>query len=361
MITFAHATPREATEVRAIMADPAHRHAPSSSGGGGGYAIRLYELTRALDRACPVERDRMLYAGLRRAARVGDALAMVVLCDMGSAPDAFKDAPSPLMIACKQGYALCVDLLIALGAEVNRKHRSLTALHYACMGTHIDCVDRLLASDASTATYPRHCMSALALACGRGFESGVRALLHARARIDDQALCWTVMRGDIDVLGELTAHGADVNARGTTGATPLTKLCLMGRFVSWNVLACAQLLIDARADVDARALNGDGALTGAIRASGASTKLVALLLRAGARPAPAHDFVDGAPTVRLAQRALGGWTPNNHQLFSASDRARARFLLFVGKQLCQRHGYELSHAWMDCVMALCIVRHPLSL
>lgn len=350
MVTFAHATACESAEVRAAIAEPMVRSAR------GRYARRLAELETAY---CD---DRMRFAGLRRATRAGDALAVLVLCDLGSTPDAFRgEAMSPLMIACKHGYALCVELLIAFGAQVNRKHRSITALHYACTAMHIDCVHVLLAHRATTETYPRYVPSALAMACGRGFVCGVRALLHARARVDDHAMHWTVLRGDVDVLCDLIGHSGDVNMRGSTGATPLVKLCLMRRLVDWKVLQCAQMLLDARAEVDARALNGDGALTGAIRAGGASAQLVTLLLRANARPAPAHDFAGGGTTSQLAMRALGGWSPAKHQLFGAADRAHARFLLFVGAQLCARHGYHLMHAWMDQVMTRCIVRQPLFL
>jgi ankyrin repeat protein len=351
-VTFAHATTCESAEVRAAIAEPMVRSAR------GRYAHRFAELKGAAFAGC----DRSRFAGLRRATRAGDALAVLVLCDLGSTPDAFRgESMSPLMIACKHGYALCVELLIALGAQINRKHRSITALHYACTAMHIECVNVLLAHGATTETYPRYVPSALAMACGRGFVCGVRALLRAHARVDDHSMHWTVLRGEVDVLSDLIGHRGDVNTRGSTGATPLVKLCLMRQFVDWKVLQCAQLLVDARAEVDARALNGDGALTGAIRAGGASVQLVTLLLRANARPAPAHDFDGHTTSQQLAMRALGGWTPAKHQLFGAPERAHARFLLFVGAQLCTRHGYDLMHAWTDQVMSRCIVRQPLCL
>lgn len=359
-VTFAHSTAYESAEVRAVLADPLTRNNDVR----GCYAPRFAELELALVGVDLARRDRVLFTGLRRAARLGDALAVLVLRDLGSSPDAFRDTVSPLMLACKHGYALCVELLIALGAEVNRKHRSLSALHHACTAMRIECIHVLLSHGASTETYPRYCMSALTLACGHGFVCGVRALLHARARVDEHAMHVTVARRDVDVLQVLIKYGGDVDARSVTGATPLVKLCTASRHADWNVIRCAQLLVDARADVDARALNGDGALTGALRAGGASEHLVTLLLRAGARPAPLHDLGGAAvlpAAAQLAINVMSGWTPTRHQLFGAADRAHARFLMFVGAQLGARHGYDLMHAWTDQVMMRCIVCQPMFL
>ena len=144
--------------------------------------------------------------------------------------------------------------------------------------------------------------------CARtGSLQAVRQLLARGAAVNateparrQTALMWAVARRHPDVVGELTAHGADVHARtqvtsrfvniadpnddltivaGTVphgGSTPLLFASRQG------ALASARLLVEAGADVNAAAADGTRALVTAAH-SGHGT-LARLLVEAGADP-----------------------------------------------------------------------------
>jgi ankyrin repeat protein len=82
-----------------------------------------------------------------------------------------------------------------------------------------------------------------------------------------------------DIVSELLRRGADVNQRGYQGMTPLQKLVKMG-YGAAHSQRLVTLLLDAKADVDAREARGATALMAAARANRGA--VVQLLLARGA-------------------------------------------------------------------------------
>ena len=60
-------------------------------------------------------------------------------------------------------------------------------------------------------------------------------------------------------------------------------------------------------------------------------------------------------------QAAEPWSPENHHLFPARARARARFLAKVGNVLAQRYAplspSGLGDVWVTAVMPLAVHRH----
>jgi hypothetical protein len=82
-----------------------------------------------------------------------------------------------------------------------------------------------------------------------------------------------------DIVSELLRRGADVNQRGYQGITPLQKIAKMG-YGEAHSQRLVTLLLDAKADVDARDARGATALMAAARANRGA--VVQLLMARGA-------------------------------------------------------------------------------
>ena len=82
-----------------------------------------------------------------------------------------------------------------------------------------------------------------------------------------------------DIVSELLRRGADVNQRGYQGITPLQKMAKMG-YGEARSQRLVTLLLDAKADVDARDARGATALMAAARANRGA--VVQLLMARGA-------------------------------------------------------------------------------
>lgn len=120
--------------------------------------------------------------------------------------------------------------------------------------------------------------SAVQLAILAGRTQAADLLLARGAMLDADALLLTAARAgnpDRDVVRYLVGHGADTEARGAAGDTPLL-LAVRGRH-----LRLARHRVDAGADVNARDAQGVSALTLA-RQAGAS-EMASMLERYGAR------------------------------------------------------------------------------
>ncbi len=82
-----------------------------------------------------------------------------------------------------------------------------------------------------------------------------------------------------DIVSELLRRGADVNQRGYRGMTPLQKIAKLG-YGEAHSRRLVTLLLDAKADVDARDARGETALMAAARANRGA--VVQLLMARGA-------------------------------------------------------------------------------
>ena len=131
-----------------------------------------------------------------------------------------------LMLAAWNGHDDVVDVLIKAGADVNRERLNDTALKLASecstKGTETPprqykhCLEMLIEAGADVNANPDR-VSALNIACRKGFDDGVELMVKA---------------------------GADVNMLGDTGFNPLMEAASNGH------VRCAELIIEAGADVN---------------------------------------------------------------------------------------------------------------
>jgi hypothetical protein len=167
-----------------------------------------------------------------------------LLLENGAMPGAADNAGwSPLHVAARWGATEKAELLIAHGAVVDAPDNAgRTPLHLAAMNGNLAAMKVLLAHGATVDARDADGATPLHLAARGGFLEGMHALV---------------------------AVGADVNARDTEGRTPLYLVAMMaldaeniqgGSFLVQmarrKANECADLLINAGADVNATTNNG---------------------------------------------------------------------------------------------------------
>lgn len=200
-----------------------------------------------------------------------------------------------------------VQGLLRAGANVNAANDyGVTPVSLACTNRNADVVKKLLVAGADPNAATSMGETALMTCTRTGSADAVAALLdhgannvNAKEKSHGQtALMWAAAHEDPDVVRVLLAHGADVRARSAShllpvslgdgdafresvllpqrGFTPLLFAARHGRIES------ARLLLDAGADVNESAPNGDSALvTASFSGQG---KFAAFLLERGANP-----------------------------------------------------------------------------
>ena len=219
-----------------------------------------------------------------------------------------------------------VSALLGAGAEVNAANDyGVTPLLLACTNRNATVVGKLLdaGADANAAT----AMGETAvMACARtGAADALGALLDHGANVNAReesagqtALMWAATQADPDVVRVLLAHGADVHARSDShllpvnlgdgdpfedsvmqpqrGSTPLLFAARHGR------IGNARLLLDAGADVNEKAPNGESALV--LASFSGQGELAAFLLERGADPGAADAGYSALHTA-VARGELG--------------------------------------------------------
>lgn len=174
---------------------------------------------------------------------------------------------SPLFHAAEHGRNVVVGLLLASGADVDRRCGRLhaTALHVASECGHVEVVLRLLAAGADPTKINRD----------------YQTPLHA-----------AVFNGSVKVVARLLDAGANLNARNLHGDTPLSLA------VAHDDIDVVTLLLFAGADPSAEGINGYSPLHEAAEAGNAET-LVELLI-AGAHPSVWHRNTGETPLFLAA-------------------------------------------------------------
>ncbi|WP_299624396.1 glyoxalase superfamily protein [Pelagibius sp.] len=165
-----------------------------------------------------------------------------------------------LHLAAERGHLACVDLLLRLGCDVNRRDQldRASALHWAAQEGHLDVVERLVAAGADIegegdahemgvigwATcfrQVRHDVAAFLIDRGaeptifaavaldrpdlvrRLVEADPRLLFHQMSRFENHAtaLHFAVLKNRAEMVGLLLKLGADPSAKDSRGYTPL--------------------------------------------------------------------------------------------------------------------------------------------
>ena len=202
-----------------------------------------------------------------------------------------------------------VGALLSAGADANAANDyGVTPLLLACTNRNAAVIEKLLDAEADPNAATEMGETAL-MACARtGSADALEALLDHGAKANAReashgqtALMWAATQADPDVVRVLLAHGADVHARSDShllpvnlgdgdpfedhvmqpqrGSTPLLFAARRGRIEN------ARLLLDAGADVNEKAPNGESALV--LASFSGQGEFAAFLLERGADPGAA--------------------------------------------------------------------------
>jgi ankyrin repeat protein len=200
-----------------------------------GLGVALLGPTSATAQTAPTETERATYAGLHRAAALGDAAQIRSLLTQGADPKA-RDAAgrTPLHVAAFGSHYDAVRALVAGGADINalENHR-YDVITIAAVKDDVRMVKLALAlgGSAKSITSP-YDGTALIAAAHLGHPEVVQALIDGGAPLDHvNNLGWTalieaVILGDggarhVATVAELVAAGADRTIADRSGVTPL--------------------------------------------------------------------------------------------------------------------------------------------
>lgn len=143
---------------------------------------------------------------------------------------------SALMWAAMYGHRDCLDYLIAKGANVNARTKSMwTALHWAVTNEHTDCAESLIKAGADTSLKDKRGETALDFA-KYNTNKGESIPLLDKA-VAEMALLKAAGEGDLASLERLVSQGVDVDATDAVGKTALIWGSLNGH------KACVEHLI----------------------------------------------------------------------------------------------------------------------
>jgi ankyrin repeat protein len=199
-----------------------------------------------------------------------------------------KDGWTALMRASAAGHRNCVRRLIKANTSIDiRDESGNTAVMEAATLGHSDCVKQLIEAGASVDSINDNGSTALMSASMNGNQDCVEHLLKAGAspatrykQHESTALHEAVIRGHTKCAQMLLDHNANINARRSSGATPL--YCA----ASYDQLEGVQLLLKRKADPNLTAKRGWTPLMTAIDAKRpSSAAIVEALLQAGANVA----------------------------------------------------------------------------
>jgi len=188
--------------------------------------------------------------------------------------------PTPLMQASAQGKLDRVEALLAKGAPVNAVSHRGSALTLAVAHQQDAVALRLLGDGAKPDLTGQNGVTALMLAAAQGNARLVRVLLARGADVNRRdtrganAVAYAAREGNLAIIRHLLAAGGNVNIT-------IDGRSLLMQMVDANSLLMTQVLINAGADVNFRADDGETALSIARRHHNRDIQM--LLLQAGAQ------------------------------------------------------------------------------
>ena len=188
-----------------------------------------------LDEGAPVNTQDVDGAtSLMLASQFGHSEVVRVLINYGADVNILAKDPNgtALMFACNYQRTICVDLLLAGGADPNLCGKKYSPLLAACItdrGQPMDptILDKLLSAGANPNTQTaEYGFTALMYAANYGYEKGIEILLNAAADVnildsfDDTALHSAAEKGHLAVCKILLASGAQATVTNSSGNTP---------------------------------------------------------------------------------------------------------------------------------------------
>ena len=186
-----------------------------------------------LDEGAPVDtQDVDGVTSLMLASELGHSDIVRVLINYGADVNILAKDPNvtPLIAACYYQRTVCVDLLLAGGADPKQCCR-LSPLSAACIIDHDKPMDstilgKLLSAGADPNIQAEHGHTPLMQAAAYGYDKGVEILLNAAADVNIQNSYGTALHcaagwGHLAVSKMLLASGAQASLTNSYGCTPL--------------------------------------------------------------------------------------------------------------------------------------------
>lgn len=231
----------------------------------------------------------------------------------------------PINLAIKDGNADELVRLLADGADVETRSttNNMTPLILACWEQKVECVNILLANGADKAAKANDGITALHAA---GTEQIVKILIDANARIDEpnalkmSPLGWNCgpHGGSVPIAQLLIDAKADLAVKDVNGDTALTSSCF------WGHTPLVRVLLDAKADINLPEGNGWSPLYSAVGSLRIETVRVLLEARADvnqAAPRRIKGLLPGGQTpLHVSCMKNGGADPAAYQMTARKVR-----------------------------------------
>ncbi len=231
-----------------------------------------------------------------------------------------RKGDSAIIWAAVRGEAECLRLLLEVpGIEVNFiDSDGKTAFEWALEHDFEDCIELLRAAGGLLAEEVRNGSAGAAAPATPQAEAATQLARMGIPRSKfDQALCDATDRSNNELIRLLITAGADVNAQGEDGWTPLTNVCL------YENIEGLRMLLDAPG-IEVNKPNKEGSVPLVVAALRNNEEIKSILQAAGASlpvdNVPAPENGDRAAQQRLQEMGI---TPSryNQALCNATDNS----------------------------------------
>lgn len=267
------------------------------------------------------QRDSNLFTPVHYAANVGAIDSARLLADAGALVEpplspTGDSIPTPLTLAVSNDHTAIAEWLMRKQADIKAKLDGATLLHLAVKNNNLALATSLLSTEIDIDALDSDGYTALWLACTRGYEGIVDALLAKSPNINLVSsssminplhmASWAGFDGIVKLLCE---KGANVDARTTLGTSPTIAAVIS------NHPGVLTILLDFGARIDLKDNDDETALLKAARQD--KEELVNILL--SHRAASTDNASDSGLTPLHAAISNGNWNIVDALLKSGSD------------------------------------------